>query len=302
VELSELPREVVEGLRLVCRNLDDVGKGIPISSLKQAVRRYIESPGKMVRPLLSLATAYSVDQNSVFDRRVLAVATSIELVHLVSLIQDDIVDGHIFRRGVKTPFAEYGVEVAVLASDYLIAQAVKYAVETGSPRVVKYLAYVAERLSIGQAIDVELKRLDSMDLNAYMESILDKTASLMEASLVSPLLVLGVENALDPARRLGRSMGALYQLIDDIFDARGLLHGHDLTEREVPPWLRVEDVEKLVFEWIREGSEALDALCASLQRCDAIRRIFESLLRRYYRVDTGDFYASSPFNSRDRMP
>lgn len=280
MELSELPGKIVEGLKLVRANLNEVGRGILLASLRDAVRRYVEVPGKMVRPLFSLATAYSLDEMNVLDRRILAAATSIELVHLVSLIQDDIVDGHFYRRGVKTPFAEYGVEIALLASDYLIAQAVKYAVETGNPRVVKYFALIAERLPIGQAIDVELKRRDSVDLDAYLESIAYKTASLIEASFVSPFMILGAEDLIESASQLGKSIGVLYQLIDDVFDLRGLHHGHDITEREVGRGLRAEEVEDLLNEWARRGSEALERFCASVRSCDVIRRLFYTLLNK----------------------
>ncbi|MEM0463887.1 polyprenyl synthetase family protein [Pyrobaculum sp.] len=203
-----LPRDVLVALERVVADLQEVGRDIKPESLRDAARYYIEKPGKMLRPILLLTFSYSLDRRSLMDPRVLQVATIVELLHIVSLLQDDVMDKHDERRGAKTPRVIYGDERTVLASDWLIAESIKRAVKLGE-EVVEYLADVAQRLSMGQALDLEGEREKAAEL---------KTAPLIEATLVLPALLLKRRDVLELAKRLGASLGVLYQYSDDMSD------------------------------------------------------------------------------------
>jgi geranylgeranyl pyrophosphate synthase len=208
--VSIVPREVLLALEQVRAYLNDVGRDIEPQSLRSAVRHYIETPGKLLRPLLLLTFSYSIDRRSLIDPKILQAATIVELLHIVSLLQDDVMDMHDERRGVKTPRALYGDGMPIVASDWLIAESIRRAVRLG-PEIVDYLAEVAQRLSVGQALDLDGDQKRAAEL---------KTAPLIEASLVLPTLLLGRRDIIDATKRLGRSLGVLYQYSDDYSDEK----------------------------------------------------------------------------------
>jgi len=119
-------------------------------------------------------------------------------------------DKHDERRGIKTPRALYGDGRSILASDWLIAESIKRAVRLG-PEIVEYLADVAQRLSVGQALDLDGEQERAAEF---------KTAPLIEASLVLPTLLLGRRDIIEAAKKLGRSLGVLYQYSDDFSDEK----------------------------------------------------------------------------------
>ena len=208
--MSMVPREVLLALEQVRAYLNDVGRDIEPPSLRSAVRHYIETPGKLLRPLLLLTFSYSIDRRALLDSRILQAATIVELLHIVSLLQDDVMDMHDERRGVKTPRALYGDGMPIVASDWLIAESIKRAVQLG-PEIIEYLVDVAQRLSVGQALDLNGDRKKAAQF---------KTAPLIEASLVLPTLLLRRRDIIDLAKRLGRSLGVLYQYSDDYSDEK----------------------------------------------------------------------------------
>ncbi len=208
--MSILPQEVSTALEQVKLQLYKVGEGLEPQSLRNTVRYYVETPGKLLRPTLLLTFSYSLDRRSVIDPRVLEAAVIVELLHIVSLLQDDVMDRHEERRGVKTPRVLYGDERSIVASDWLIAESIKRAMRLG-PEIVNYLAEVAQRLSIGQALDLDRE---------FEKAAEYKTAPLIEASLVMPTVILGRRDLIESVKSLGRSLGVLYQYSDDYADEK----------------------------------------------------------------------------------
>jgi geranylgeranyl pyrophosphate synthase len=204
----EVPREVLEALDRVREDVDSIGDSVKDAELRRAIKYYIETPGKMIRPLLLLLFAYTLDAEGLRDRRIINAASILETLHIVSLLQDDVIDRHEERRGVKTPRALYGDAMSIVASDWLIAEAVERAAALGVD-IVQYLANVAKRLSEGQALDVKGQRREAAEL---------KTAPLIEAAFVMPTLILRRRDLLRPAAALGRALGVLYQYSDDMAD------------------------------------------------------------------------------------
>ncbi|ABL87727.1 Polyprenyl synthetase [Pyrobaculum islandicum DSM 4184] len=205
-----LPREILTALEQVRELLQNVGKSVEPRSLRDVIRYYIETPGKLLRPILLLTFSYSLDRKSIFETKIIQAAAIVELLHIVSLLQDDVMDKHDERRGVKTPRALYGDGRSIVASDWIIAESIKRALQLG-PEVVEYLADVAQRLSIGQALDLD---------GEYKKAAEFKTAPLIEATLVLPIILLGRRELFDTATKLGRLLGILYQYSDDYSDEK----------------------------------------------------------------------------------
>jgi Geranylgeranyl pyrophosphate synthase len=96
-----VPQEVLLALEQIRTHLRDLGADIEPQSLRGAVRHYAETPGKLLRPLLLLTFSYSIDRRSLIDPKILQAATIVELLHIVSLLQDDVMDKHDERRASR---------------------------------------------------------------------------------------------------------------------------------------------------------------------------------------------------------
>ena len=227
--MLSLPNAVHEAISLVRAELELVGRDVEVPELRSAVRHYLDHQGKLLRPTLALLTAYAIDEGLPLMRELIYGATSIELMHVVSLLQDDIVDGHAYRRGRATPRMSHGDKMAMLASDFLIAEAVKYSALTRRLDVVLFLSDVARRLALGEAMDIM-----GRDEERYMRIVELKTASLIEAAVALPTFFAELDrDVAERLRSLGQLLGKLYQLRDDYSDALGRADMHDLTEAEL---------------------------------------------------------------------
>lgn len=192
--------------------------------------RYALFPGgKRIRPLLCITAFRACGGRR--DSQVMPFACAIELVHSFSLIQDDLpcMDNDRERRGKPTLHVAFGEAPALLAADALFARAFEVCTRSTAPasRIVaatRELARVvgSEGIVTGQIQDLGLaavRRPSSPRL--LRNTFLRKTASLFGASLAIGATAAGAESGIVAAlRRAGIDLGMLFQLTDDLLDAK----------------------------------------------------------------------------------
>ncbi len=205
-------------LRLLTDNLKKlVGARHPI--LYAAAEHLFGATGKQLRPaiVLLLARATMIDQEITPRHRRLAEIT--EMIHTASLVHDDVVDESELRRGVSTVHSRFGNRVAVLAGDFLFAQASWYLANLDNLAVVKLLSEVIMDLAEGE-IQQGLNRFNSnLSLEEYLEKSYYKTASLIANSAKATGLISGVEPEIaENLYNYGRYIGLAFQIVDDILD------------------------------------------------------------------------------------
>jgi geranylgeranyl diphosphate synthase type II len=195
--------------------------------LEEAMRYSLLAGGKRIRPVLALATAEALGHD---PSDVMPLAGAIELIHTYSLIHDDLpaMDDDELRRGQPTCHVKYGEDVAILAGDGLFAEAVRLVLDRqeGEPkRLLAALRHLVAAVSVsgmvgGQYVDVTATgEFDERALRHLHEL---KTGRLIAASIESPLLLLGAEEAARMAfRRFAAELGVLFQIVDDILDVTG---------------------------------------------------------------------------------
>jgi octaprenyl-diphosphate synthase len=136
---------------------------------------------------------------------------AVELVHMATLVHDDIVDGARLRRGRASAWTAHGAEAARAAGDHLFAAAFAVLAATGSHERVTALADASLALARGEALQ-RLQRHDpDTPIDAYLERCALKTGSLFEAACV-----LGGGSA-----EFGRLLGIAFQIVDDVLDCSG---------------------------------------------------------------------------------
>jgi heptaprenyl diphosphate synthase len=186
--------------------------------LGDAAGHLLRAGGKRLRPTLTLCAAYAARGARPADDAAVTGAASVELVHLGSLYHDDVIDEAETRRGVPSVNARWSNVVAILAGDYLLAQASELAANLGA-EVAALLARTIGELCRGQVL--ELEHLYDVDRSeeSYLSSIEGKTASLMATACRIGGMVSDVDRAtLDALTAFGRHLGMCFQIVDDVLD------------------------------------------------------------------------------------
>jgi geranylgeranyl pyrophosphate synthase len=175
----------------------------------------------MGRALTSNQKAY---QNSKVFTRVLQLGQITEMIHVASLIHDDVLDEADMRRGGSAVHTVYTNKVAVLAGDYLLAKASVLLARLQHFQVVEVMAGALDALVQGEIMQARSKKEDLSDMNAYLRKSYFKTASLICSACKSAALLSGYTEA-DPvtvgAERYGYHLGMAFQIVDDILDFTG---------------------------------------------------------------------------------
>ncbi len=175
-----------------------------------------EKPGKRIRPTVLFLAARSAGEPA---RDVVTAGLAVELVHTATLIHDDIIDDHRVRRGRPTVYAQWGSDAATLIGDFLYSMAFTRLAEAKMFDVMDILARVTHDMSVGELMQLQLRRSLDLDEDRYMDMIYRKTASLFSASCESGALLGGERNGRRASySSFGKNVGFAFQIVDDLFD------------------------------------------------------------------------------------
>ncbi|MEB3251702.1 MAG: solanesyl diphosphate synthase [Cyanobacteriota bacterium] len=216
--VTSLFAPVETDLDLLAQNLKGlVGARHPI--LSAAAEHLFGAGGKRIRPAIVLLLARATLPGQEISAKHRRLAEITEMIHTASLVHDDVVDEASVRRGVPTVHSSFGNRIAVLAGDFLFAQASWYLANLDNLRVVKLLSQVIMDLAEGE-IQQGLNRFDtSLSIDAYLEKSYFKTASLIANSAKAVGVLSGMaENTINQLYAYGRHLGLAFQVVDDILD------------------------------------------------------------------------------------
>ena len=190
---------------------EQVGAHGPL--LAADARATLEAGGKRLRPMLVLLCA-----GPGAGEEAIRAAGAIELVHMATLVHDDVLDSAPLRRGRPTVYATAGAPRAKALGDLLFARAFAELAVPGSERQVELLASASVRLARGELA----QRRDAFDLGVSRERYLER-CELKTARLFECACVIGrADPAADPhLQRYGREVGLGFQLLDDVLDVAG---------------------------------------------------------------------------------
>jgi len=197
-----------------------IGAGHPI--LQAAAEHLFAAGGKRLRPGIVLLLSRAISPTGELGQRHRRLAEITEMIHTASLVHDDVVDEASTRRGVATVHSRFNHRVAVLAGDFLFAQASWHLANLDDLEVVKLLSRVIMDLADGE-VRQGLYRYDTgQNFETYLDKSYCKTASLIanSARAAGVLSDLPTQN-LDELYRFGRQLGLAFQVVDDILDFTG---------------------------------------------------------------------------------
>ncbi len=193
--------------------------GSDVQMIPEVANHLIESGGKRLRPMITLASAQMCGYQG--DAHV-TLAASVEFMHTATLLHDDVVDESDMRRGKAAARMVWGNEASVLVGDFLLGQAFRMMVEVGSLQALDVLSHAATVIAEGEVMQLATaKNLDTTE-DEYLEVIRSKTAALFAAAAEVGPIVSSADNATIAAlRSFGNNLGLAFQLVDDALDYGG---------------------------------------------------------------------------------
>jgi heptaprenyl diphosphate synthase len=202
--------------------------------VRSAIEELLSASGKMLRPaFVLLASRFGTADPA----RIRRVAAAVEMLHMATLVHDDIIDGARLRRGVATLNATAGPRTAVLVGDWLLASAVSLIVDLGETQDARALATITARICAGEISQSSDRGVVHTSVRRYRRRIAAKTAALFSLSFYVGARESGCPEPLAAVlRRLGYCLGMGFQIIDDILDFRregarsGKPTGNDLAQ------------------------------------------------------------------------
>jgi geranylgeranyl pyrophosphate synthase len=190
------------------------------AELARHVTGTLRAGGKRLRPILVFLCGGSRGQ----EPPVVAAAVAVELLHMATLVHDDVLDGAALRRGRPTVVAEAGRGAATATGDLLFSRAFGELSSTGSQEAVRALSSASSSLARGELMQRADAWSPSVTPERYLERCELKTSSLFEAACRLGALGSGASRADDVIGALalfGRRIGLAFQLLDDVLDVSG---------------------------------------------------------------------------------
>lgn len=223
----------------------------------------LSSRGKGIRPIVvMLSAAMNSDRDGRFGKRSYLAAMLVEMIHVASLIHDDVIDESDMRRGRASVNARWQSSNAVVIGDYILARNMDIGLSSGQYDIVSHVIKSIATLCEGELIQNDHATKLDTSRDTYFDIIHKKTASLLGVSAsVGALSVGAAHDRIAAMRKFGEAVGMAFQIRDDILDytcsaATGKPSNNDLRERKITLPL-IEVLERVGEGRRREIIEAL---------------------------------------------
>jgi octaprenyl-diphosphate synthase len=236
--------------------------GSDVRLIPEIARHLVSSGGKRLRPMLTLAAAkmfgYAGDAH-------IKLATAVEFMHTATLLHDDVVDESGMRRGSRTARMIWGNQASVLVGDFLLGQAFRMMVDTGSLSALDVLSSASCVIAEGEVMQLSAaKNLETTE-DEYLAVIKAKTAALFSAAAEMGPIIAGSGAAERAAlRSYGINLGYAFQLVDDALDYGG----------------NAKDLGKNTGDDFREGKVTLPVLLAYRRGTDVDRAFWHGAIEK----------------------
>jgi len=193
--------------------------GSEVAVIPEVARYLIDSGGKRLRPMITLATARACGYEGEGH---IDLAASVEFMHTATLFHDDVVDESDTRRGKQTARLVWGNQESVLVGDFLLGRAFRMMVGVGSLTALDILSAAAATIAEGEVMQLGTARnLDTTE-DEYLAVVRAKTAALFSAAAeVGPVVADAPRAERAAFRSYGANLGITFQLIDDALDFGG---------------------------------------------------------------------------------
>jgi octaprenyl-diphosphate synthase len=238
-----------------------------------AVEGYVsyvcQASGKRIRPALALMAGGATGGKTADHTRLSVI---LEMVHIASLVHDDIMDGADVRRGLPTAAAKWGSALSVLLGDALFAYALELATEFEEASVCRTIAKASRDVCSGEILQTQRRFDFNLSVADYLRMIEMKTAALFAAAAGLGAKLNGApEEQVAALHSYGMRLGTVYQIYDDCLDLVG-------DEKKVGKTLRTD---------LAKGKLTLPILYLLMEATDAQKQKLNRMMLKGEPMDTG---------------
>jgi heptaprenyl diphosphate synthase len=252
--------------------------------LRQASLHLLQAGGKRIRPVFVLLAG----KFGKYDMNVIKhVAVALELIHMASLVHDDVIDDAELRRGKPTIKSKWDNRIAMYTGDYIFALATELMTKIENPLAHQILSNTIVEVCIGEIEQIKDKYRFDQNLRDYLRRIKRKTALLIAASCQLGAIAAGVDEKIHKKLfRFGYYVGMSFQIIDDVLDFTatekelGKPAGSDLIQGNItlPVLYAMSDsnIKQKIFEVHEDMDQSeLIIIINMIKNSGAIERSFE---------------------------
>ncbi|BBD44057.1 MAG: polyprenyl synthetase family protein [Petrimonas sp.] len=205
------------------------------SRISEILRHAFKVDGKRIRPMLVFLVAKCCGE---ITPATYHGAVTVELLHMATLMHDDVVDEASTRRGQPSSNAVFDNKRSVLAGDYVLSSALRESVKTNNLEIIGIISELGQNLAEGELNQYSLVNEIIIDEEEYFKVIDKKTASLLYACAKIGAITAGADRVtIDEFGKAGRILGIAFQIRDDIFDYYkadvGKPTGNDIREGKI---------------------------------------------------------------------
>lgn len=236
---------------------DDLAESYAVMEKKVRIRNkevettihdLLHSGGKLLRPAYFILFSRFGSATKKKHKKLIYTAASLEILHMATLIHDDIIDDSPTRRGTPTVQAKYGKDIAVYTGDFLFTVYFDLIADsTDSFSTIKLNAFTMKRILIGELDQMHLRYNTDVTLRQYLRRVTGKTAQLFSLSCFEGAQMGKADlKVITSSHHIGHNIGIAFQILDDILD---------YTENS-------EVLKKPVLEDVKQGVYSLPLILA----------------------------------------
>jgi octaprenyl-diphosphate synthase len=192
-----------------------------VELIRKVARHTLDAGGKRLRPAFVMLGAKAVDPN-VDEARVRRLGACMEIIHMATLVHDDVLDSAATRRGRPTAAAVFGNTAAIMSGDVFLAKAMLLLSADGDIEIIKTVSEAVCEIAEGEVLELEARGDFEIDQAQHLEILRMKTASFIRCCCEIGAIAAGANRAQREALALyGHHTGMAFQIADDLLDYRG---------------------------------------------------------------------------------
>ena len=218
ITLKQITQPIIEDLKIFQREFENALNS-DVRLINTISKYMIKNKGKNIRPILTILSARLCGEPTINSYRA---AAMMELLHIATLIHDDVVDDATLRRGRPSINRVWKNKLSVLMGDFILSKALINMIGLKDFDALEQISSTAEKLSAGEILQIEKSITRSMTEDVYFEMISQKTASLIATSCeLGAITTTKKEKDRQATFSFGENLGMAFQIKDDLFDLLG---------------------------------------------------------------------------------
>ena len=216
--LKEITAPILDDIKIFQDEFENALKS-EVRLINSISKYMIRNKGKNIRPILTILSARLCGEPTLNSYKA---AAMMELLHVATLIHDDVVDEATLRRGKPSVNRVWKNKLSVLMGDFILSKALINMIGLKDFEALEQISGTAEKLSAGEILQIEKSITRSMTEDVYFEMIGQKTASLIATSCeLGAITTTKREDDRLATYTFGQNLGMAFQIKDDLFDLLG---------------------------------------------------------------------------------